>query len=243
MQKSETKRIHLISGPRNISTALMYSFAQRKDTMVIDEPFYGYYLKHTGVDHPGREESMNAMSCDPKEVVDNVIFGDYPVGIVFFKDMAKHLIDLDLTFLNKLENVFLIRHPAKLISSFAMVIPDMNESDIGLKYEWELFNLLQNSGNNPIVIDSGEILKEPAIMMKRVCDELHIPFTEEMLHWQPGPRPEDGPWAKYWYQNVHKSDGLKKKIDMISYVPDHLRKLFEEVMPFYDRLFQCAIKL
>ena len=37
-------RINLISGPRNISTALMYSFAQRPDTFVLDEPFYAFYL-------------------------------------------------------------------------------------------------------------------------------------------------------------------------------------------------------
>ena len=36
--------INLISGPRNVSTALMYSFAQRNDTNYYDEPFYGYYL-------------------------------------------------------------------------------------------------------------------------------------------------------------------------------------------------------
>ncbi len=50
------KRICLWSGPRNISTALMYSFAQREDTRVIDEPLYGHYLKVTGVLHPGRKE-------------------------------------------------------------------------------------------------------------------------------------------------------------------------------------------
>ena len=33
-------RIALWSGPRNVSTALMYSFRQRPDTTVIDEPLY-----------------------------------------------------------------------------------------------------------------------------------------------------------------------------------------------------------
>ena len=44
---AKTKRICLWSGPRNISTALMYSFAQRSDTIVYDEPFYAYYLKNS----------------------------------------------------------------------------------------------------------------------------------------------------------------------------------------------------
>ena len=37
------------SGPRNISTALMRSFENRKDTKVYDEPFYAYYLKKTNL--------------------------------------------------------------------------------------------------------------------------------------------------------------------------------------------------
>ena len=32
-------RIAMWSGPRNISTAMMRSFENRKDTVVIDEPF------------------------------------------------------------------------------------------------------------------------------------------------------------------------------------------------------------
>jgi len=36
-------RINLWSSPRNVSTALMYSFAQRLDTTVVDEPLYAYY--------------------------------------------------------------------------------------------------------------------------------------------------------------------------------------------------------
>ncbi|MBQ36281.1 MAG: sulfotransferase family protein, partial [Gemmatimonadaceae bacterium] len=35
---SGCQRLCLWSGPRNISTALMYCFAQRADTQVVDEP-------------------------------------------------------------------------------------------------------------------------------------------------------------------------------------------------------------
>ena len=46
------KRISMWSGPRNISTALMRSFENRPDTSVIDEPFYSFFLKNTGIKHP-----------------------------------------------------------------------------------------------------------------------------------------------------------------------------------------------
>ena len=39
------KKICLWSCPRNVSTALMYSFRSRPDTMVFDEPLYAHYLK------------------------------------------------------------------------------------------------------------------------------------------------------------------------------------------------------
>ena len=65
--------INLISGPRNVSTALMYSFAQRRDTVVQDEPFYAYYLKHTGLLHPGKKQIMETMSSDIQLITDAAI--------------------------------------------------------------------------------------------------------------------------------------------------------------------------
>ena len=47
------------SGPRNLSTALMRSFENRKDTYVLDEPFYAYYLKKTRLNHPMKNEIIN----------------------------------------------------------------------------------------------------------------------------------------------------------------------------------------
>ena len=51
-------RIAMWSGPRNISTAMMRSFENREDTFVIDEPFYAFYLSHSGFNHPGKEEVL-----------------------------------------------------------------------------------------------------------------------------------------------------------------------------------------
>ena len=66
------KIINLISGPRNLSTALMYSFSRRPDTKVIDEPFYAHYLSKTGIDHPGKEETLSFMSSDITKVIKHI---------------------------------------------------------------------------------------------------------------------------------------------------------------------------
>ena len=44
-----SKIIAMWSGPRNLSTALMRSFGNRRDVAaVMDEPFYAAYLQATG---------------------------------------------------------------------------------------------------------------------------------------------------------------------------------------------------
>ncbi|WP_224999330.1 sulfotransferase family protein [Cesiribacter sp. SM1] len=236
-------RIHLISGPRNISTALMYSFAQRSDTTVVDEPFYAYYLAHTGIRHPGREEVLASMSAEPRQVIEEVIFGRYATEVVFFKNMAKHLLGLEASFCEKLHNVFLIRDPARLITSFAKVVPALNESEIGLKHAAELFKALKEKGNAPLVLNSDVVLQNPALVLGKLCAALGIAFDEGMLSWQPGPRPEDGSWAKYWYGNVHKSSGFQAPPSGASAVPEQYSALLEEVEPYFTYLNQFAITL
>lgn len=84
--KDGITRICLWSGPRNISTALMYSFAQRADTRVFDEPLYGYYLSQTDADeyHPGAKEIMDDMETDGNKVIE-MMMGNHDKPIVFLK--------------------------------------------------------------------------------------------------------------------------------------------------------------
>src|SRR5688572_30721686 len=89
----EPVRIAMWSGPRNISTALLRSWENREDTVVVDEPFYANYLARTGVDHPGREEVITAGETDWRRVIDSLI-GPLPNGssISYQKHMAHHLL-------------------------------------------------------------------------------------------------------------------------------------------------------
>src|SRR5690606_24023764 len=88
-------RISVWSGPRNVSTALMYSFRQRSDTAVVDEPLYAHYLAATGVEHPGRDEVLAAQDTDGERVVRDVILGPSTRPVLFLKNMAHHLVDLE----------------------------------------------------------------------------------------------------------------------------------------------------
>src|SRR5690606_17661251 len=76
------KRICLWSSPRNISTAMMYSFAQRSDTTVVDEPLYAHYLLQSGAAHPGREGTLQSMENDGQKVIEKVILGPCPTPVL-----------------------------------------------------------------------------------------------------------------------------------------------------------------
>jgi len=229
--------INLISGPRNISTALMYSFAQREDTKVIDEPFYAYYLDHTGIDHPGREETLKSMSVIPSVILEGIHHLNEKNEIVFIKNMAHHHIGLDWSYLCEWQNVFLIRDPKQLIASFAQVIPNPTLQDIGLKEESTLLDhVLENGEHKPIVIDSNNILSDPDKGIKSLCQKLGITFDHNMLQWTPGPIPEDGSWAMHWYKNVHQSTGFAKQKTSERSLPRNCEELYYNALPYYEKL-------
>jgi len=72
-------RLAMWSGPRNLSTALMRSFGNRPDTVVVDEPLYAHYLLTTGIDHPGRDDILAAQPHDWR-VVAAELTGPVPRG-------------------------------------------------------------------------------------------------------------------------------------------------------------------
>lgn len=237
------KRINLCSGPRNVSTALMYSFAQRSDCRVVDEPLYAFYLKETGVNHPGRDEVLQAQSTDQHEVIREVLLGEYDRPVLFFKNMAHHMYIADRSYLEQMDHIFLIREPAEMITSFIKKIPEPTLDDTAYRQQADLFNdIIEMTGKAPAVIDSAELLKDPERVLAEACRQTAIDFDPAMLQWQEGPIPEDGVWASYWYSNVHKSTGFKPYEPKGEEVPDRLLDLLEQCRAYYEELVQYAIK-
>jgi hypothetical protein len=237
------KIISLWSGPRNVSTALMYSFAQRSDTYVVDEPLYGHYLKNTVVVHPGMKEVIDNMETDGLKVIEQLKKQAKSTPILLLKNMAHHWVGLNDSILNDFDNIFLIRDPREMLPSLVNQIPNPVLRDTGLKMQVDIFKKLQKEGKSSVVIDSRQLLLNPENAMKKICTHLKITFDEHMLHWEAKPRKEDGVWAKYWYQNVHKSTGFEPYSKKKEIVPSHIMPLLEECIPYYDFLYENAIKL
>ncbi len=237
-----TLRICLWSGPRNVSTALMYAFAQRADTRVLDEPLYAHYLKVSGEPHPGRDEVLAAMDGDGARVVREVVLGLCDRPILFMKQMAHHLRDLDWGFLERTANVLLIRDPAEVLPSLVRQLPDAGLADTGLEIQRRLLDHLRARGQDPPVLDARELLLDPGGALEELCARLKIGFDESMLRWPAGPRPEDGVWARHWYDGVHRSTGFAPYRPRREPLPKHLDPLLAECRPFYEILYEAAIK-
>jgi len=221
----------------------MYSFAQRSDTIVIDEPLYAHYLLNSNAGHPGKDEIINNMISDGAKVVNEIILGNYSENVIFMKQMTHHLVNLDESFLNKVINIFLIRDPKQLISSLAQVIKTVTITDTGIKKQYELYKKLISLNLKPVVIDSNDILKNPEAALTKLCSEIEIPFDIKMLNWKAGTKKEDGIWAKYWYENVHKSTGFVKQETSSRELPENLKLLYEECLIYFKLMSDKSLKV
>ena len=229
LQQLGFKKIALWSGPRNISTAMMYSFANRKDTRVVDEPLFGYFLKHTNLWRPSKDEVLSTMEQDPKKILSELTNPKQDQAVFFMKHMANHLIDLDWSFLKGFSNIILTRHPKDVILSYSKHIKNPSMLDLCFEIQHELLNYLIENQHPAIVIDASQVLANPELILKKICNTLNINFSTKMLSWEPGPLKEDGVWAKYWYHNVHKSTCFGK------YISSKDATLSKDLLPIYRK--------
>src|SRR4051794_271656 len=137
-------RVAMWSGPRNISTAMMRSWGNRADTVVVDEPFYPFYLAATGKDHPGRDQVIAAGTTDWRKVVAH-LEAPLPAGktIFFQKQMTHHLLaEVSRDWLGSVTSCFLIRQPAEVIRSYIKKNDEPTQEDIGFVQQAEIFDLV-----------------------------------------------------------------------------------------------------
>lgn len=234
-------KIAMWSGPRNLSTAMMYSFAARSDCAVWDEPFYAAYLEKTGLTHPMGAEILQAGERDAAKVAAHCIGGN-PNGKPHFyqKHMTQHMIDgVDRGWMEQVKNVFLIRHPARVIASYAKKRQGPTLDDIGFWQQAELFEACEN----PIVIDSHDIRDDPKGMLMALCAALELAFDPAMLSWPAGGHRDDGVWASHWYGAVHRSTGFAGAEGELPQLTGDYLDLTNQALPYYNKLAAAKISL
>jgi len=239
-------RIAMWSGPRNISTAMMRAWENRPDTLVVDEPFYAFYLKSTGKKHPGADEIIAIGETDWRKVVEQCGKRlSIPTGkkIFYQKQMTHHLLpEIDLEWLVDMTNCFLIREPREVILSYIMKQGDPTLEDLGFVQQAEIFNWVRaRTGSIPPVIDASDVLQNPERILRLLCTAVTIEFDESMLSWPSGLRQTDGAWARYWYGEVAKSTSFQHYKPREKIVPVRLHELHEQCREHYERLYECRL--
>jgi hypothetical protein len=219
----------------------MYSFAQRSDTAVLDEPFYAVYLAKSDADHPAKEDVMKSLPSSEAEVR-KMIRKNTTRPLLFVKNMAHHMEILQDPWIGDAVNIFLIRNPRQIIASYAEVIQTPVMRDIGIAYQHTLFQDLIAKGKVSIVVDSGFLLLNPERVLRKLCIACGVAFEQRMLHWPSGPKPYDGVWATHWYANVHATTGFKNQPTSSRPLPDHLNSLYTEALGFYEKLLPFSLK-
>ena len=237
--------IAMWSGPRNLSTAMMRSFESRKDTEVLDEPFYAHYLSVNELDHPGREAILNSQSTNWNDVASKCVDKNFSKRPIWYqKHMAQHnLKGFEINWIKDIQNCLLIRNPRSVIASYGKKSPITDERLLGYVQQAEIIDLLEDSNREtPPIIDADDILKNPESMLRELCKTLGIDFHSSMLSWQKGPRDSDGIWGPYWYDGVYQSTGFKPYIDnKIELDPDILG-IYENCKKYYDDFHKKRIK-
>ncbi|GGL55344.1 sulfotransferase family protein [Wenxinia marina] len=218
---------------------MLYAFGNRADFAVLDEPFYAAYLAATGLDHPMREEVLAAQPTDPAIVARQC--GSDPVPgkkpHLYMKHMAQHMLPgFPLDWTAACTNVHLIRHPARVVASYAAKRERPTLDDIGYARHAALFERFPGP-----VLDSADIRADPEGMLRRLCAEIGLTDDPAMLSWAAGPKPWDGVWASHWYGAVHLSTGFSGAEGPLPTLDGGDARLVEEALPFYEAMRSHAL--
>jgi hypothetical protein len=241
----KTTTVAMWSGPRTISTAMMYAFGNRPDCEAWDEPFYAFSLKTLGNDHPMREEIIAKNQSDWDRLVARCTAGPAPPKTLFYqKHMTHHMLPgYDRSWILEVTNAFLIRAPERVLASYAQKWSDVSLRAIGFVEQTEIFDMVSDRlGRAPPVIDADDVLADPRATLGALCAACGIAFSESMLRWPQGPKPFDGIWAKHWYNAVWQSTGFARSADPPAALPDPLRRIADEARPFYERLARYRMR-
>lgn len=220
----------------------MYSFAQRQACGVWDEPMYGRYLMHSGTNHPGKLQVLEAWPTKLYTIAQQLEQRKEGHREVYLKNMAHHMVGEPWDWAQSSAFVFWIRHPRKVVQSFSKVIQEVKLEDIGVVQQEAQWRAIQEVAGRKIVVDSDEMLASPEQTLPKICAALGIPWDANMLHWPVGPKSYDGPWAPHWYGNVHKTTGFGPPKSMPKPLDPHLEAVVERALPHYLALYHQRLQ-
>lgn len=241
------KILALWAVPRSTSTAFEWMMRQRGDMECFHEPFgEAWYQGETPLWPRWTPESKRTPGLTLESVFET-LKAAAARGPVFSKDFP-HYVDhmWDAAFLSYFTHSFLIRDPAKTITSMFDKWPDFHEKEVGFVEQRALFDIVaDHTGAPPPVLDSDDLLEAPRGMVERWCEAVGIPFLPQALHWEPGARDEVSWWdGGAFHANLRNSRGLtpqKRKYIDIEQAPDRVKAVYERVLPHYEYMHRYRL--
>lgn len=234
--------------PRSTSTAFEWMMRQRGDLDCLHEPFGEAWYQGESPLWPRFTEGEKTTPGLTLESVWTDIQQRARQGPVFIKDFPHYINHLwDEEFLSHFTHAFLIRDPAKTITSMHAKWPDFNELEVGFPEQRALFDLLTAlNGSAPPVLDSDDLLEQPAAMTEAFCHAVGLPFVEEALTWEPGGNPSEHSWwdGGSFHANLAQSTGLTpqtRRYVSLEDSPARVKQVYRRMMPHYQRLYAHRI--
>lgn len=248
----KTKHIAMWACARSRSTAITRAFEQIDDCIIYDEPLKGCCFVNTLTNSDDRiNYAPDYLARHPDTNYSRMIeklTGDLPQGksFSFQKHISDHLLPgFDRNWLSKVLNFFLIRDPKETIFSYYKNITASGfawkdwEDRVGWKEHYQLFKEIEDlKKEKPLVIDSGDLVKNPRDYLKLLCCKLGVNFSEKMLCWQPN-NTKVLSWENTVFErfseNVINSTGFFDK-SQDDNIPDILVPCINKAMPFYEEM-------
>lgn len=224
--------------PRSTSTAFEWMMRMRGDFVCLHEPFGLAYYR--GVDRRTSRPEENPL--EPGRTYastwEEVLAARYE-GRVFSKDFPNYIMHMvDGEFLDHFQHTFLVRDPAKALASMYKHWREFTMEEAGYEDLHRMFDLVVDRyGVVPPVIDSDDLLDDPAGIVGAYCDAVGIQFMPEALEWEPGDRYQVRWYGGDWHDTLSSSMGLARQPTThratISDTP-FLQRMYSWCRPHYD---------
>lgn len=237
------KIVALWAVPRSTSTAFEWMMRQRGDLDCLHEPFGEAWYQGEDPLWPRFSEGDKTTPGLTLESVWEDLQTRADKGPVFIKDFPHYINHLwDPDFLAHFTHAFLIRDPAKTLTSMYNKWPDFDELEVGFPEQRALFDLLSAlTGRPPPVIDSDDLLEHPEAITRAFCAAVDIPFIAEALSWEAGGDPSAHSWwdGGSFHANLAQSTGLvpqQRQYVELENTPTRVQKVYRRMRPHYQHL-------
>jgi hypothetical protein len=229
--------------PRSASTAFLRMMIERGDVTVVHEPLVT--LTDEGeVPMPAPGGVLTARGSGEVLAHLAALARDRPV---FCKDTLEYRYQYLFDHPDEIAGMthtFIVRDPAKAISSHYAMKPTVTCPEIGYEHQYDLFELARTAtGRKPVVIRAERLMADPQAVVASYCAAVQLPFLPHALNWRAEDRPE---WqrTRKWHIGVIRSTGFSAPPSTYQATIENnatLRSFYEYHLPFYELLVQHAI--